>query len=154
MPDVGKKAPAFTLPNQNEEKVALKDLTNKNVVLYFYPRDNTSGCTREAEAFRDRIKEIEKLDAVVVGVSPDSPKSHAKFAEKLGLPFALLSDVDRKVLEKYDALKEKTMYGKKRLGVQRSTYILGKDGKVKKAFPKVKVDGHADEVIAALEELA
>jgi thioredoxin-dependent peroxiredoxin len=154
MPDVGKKAPAFTLPNQNEEKVALKDLTNKNVVLYFYPRDNTSGCTREAEAFRDRIKEIEKLDAVVVGVSPDTPKSHAKFVEKLDLPFALLSDVDRKVLEKYDALKEKTMYGKKRIGVQRSTYILGKDGKVKKAFPKVKVDGHADEVIAALKELS
>jgi len=152
MIEVGKKAPDFTLPNQDNKKVKLSDFSGKNVVLYFYPKDNTSGCTTEACNFRDSFPKLSNLDAVVIGISPDSVESHKKFAEKYNLPFILLADTDKKVLEKFGAWKEKSMYGKKYMGVERTTYIIGKDGKVKKVFEKVKVPNHHNEVIEALKE--
>lgn len=147
----GKKAPAFSLPDQNGNIVSLKKFAGKNVVLYFYPKDNTSGCTKEACSFRDSIGEIEALNAVVIGVSPDSTASHAKFAGKFELPFILLSDTEKTMLQDYGVWQEKSMYGKKYLGVVRTTVIIDPQGKVKKIFPKVKVEGHTDEVIAALK---
>lgn len=147
----GKVAPAFTLTAHTDEKVSLKDFKNKKqVVLYFYPKDNTSGCTKEACAFKDNIKKIEKKDAVVLGVSRDSILSHVKFVEKFQLPFFLLSDPDEEVCKKYDVIQEKVMCGKKTVGIERSTFVIGKDGKIKKIFRKVKVAGHIDEVLAAL----
>jgi len=153
MIEVGKKAPDFTLLNQDGKKVKLSDFTNKNVVLYFYPKDNTSGCTTEACNFRDVFPNLSKLDAVVIGISPDSVDSHKKFAEKYNLTFNLLADTDKKVVEKYGVWKEKSMYGKKYMGVERTTYIIGKDGKVKKVFEKVKVPNHHTEVLEALKSL-
>ncbi|CAG1770068.1 Putative peroxiredoxin bcp [uncultured bacterium] len=147
----GKKAPAFSLPDQNGNIVSLKKFAGKNVVLYFYPKDNTSGCTKEACSFRDSIGEIEALNAVVIGVSPDSTASHAKFAGKFELPFILLSDTEKTMLQDYGVWQEKSMYGKKYFGVVRTTVIIDPQGKVKKIFPKVKVEGHTDEVIAALK---
>jgi peroxiredoxin Q/BCP len=146
----GQKAPAFSLESDAGEKVSLADFAGKNVVLYFYPRDSTPGCTREAEAFRDSAAALKKKNAVVLGVSKDSIASHCKFRDKYSLNFALLSDPDGKVLEKYGAWGEKVMYGKKMMGIIRSTVVIGPDGKIRKLFPKVKVDGHADEVLAAL----
>jgi peroxiredoxin Q/BCP len=147
----GKAAPAFSLPASDGKKVSLKDFKGKKqVVLYFYPRDNTSGCTREACAFRDNMAKVSRKGAVVLGVSRDSIASHEKFIAKFELPFLLLSDADSAVCQKYDVIKEKTMYGKKVKGIERSTFIIDKDGKIKKAFRKVKVDGHVDEVLAAL----
>jgi peroxiredoxin Q/BCP len=146
----GQKAPAFTLEADDGKKVSLGDFAGKNVILYFYPRDNTPGCTREAEAFRDVAAALKKKNAVVLGVSKDSIASHCKFRDKYSLNFPLLSDPDGKVLEKYGAWGEKVMYGKKMMGIIRSTVVIGGDGKIKKLFPKVKVDGHADEVLAAL----
>jgi len=153
MIEVGKKAPDFTLLNQDGKKVKLSDFTNKNVVLYFYPKDNTSGCTTEACNFRDVFPNLSELDAVVIGISPDSVDSHKKFAEKYNLTFNLLADTDKKVVEKYGVWKEKSMYGKKYMGVERTTYIIGKDGKVKKVFEKVKVPNHHTEVLEALKSL-
>lgn len=147
----GKKAPAFSLPDQNGNIVSLKKFAGKNVVLYFYPKDNTSGCTKEACSFRDSIGEIEALNAVVIGISPDSTASHAKFAGKFELPFILLSDTEKTMLQDYGVWQEKSMYGKKYFGVVRTTMIIDPQGKVKKIFPKVKVEGHTDEVIAALK---
>lgn len=147
----GKKAPAFSLPDQNGNIVSLKKFAGKNVVLYFYPKDNTSGCTMEACSFRDSIGEIEALNAVVIGVSPDSTASHAKFAGKFELPFILLSDTEKSMLQEYGVWQEKSMYGKKYFGVVRTTVIIDPQGKIKKIFPKVKVEGHTDEVIAALK---
>jgi peroxiredoxin Q/BCP len=147
----GKAPPAFTLPASDGTKVSLKDFKgNKQVVLYFYPRDNTSGCTREACAFRDKVAKIKRKGAIVLGVSRDSLASHDKFIAKFELPFLLLADEDGKVCEKYDVLKEKTLRGRKSIGIERSTFVIAKDGKVKKIFRKVKVDGHVDEVLAAL----
>jgi thioredoxin-dependent peroxiredoxin len=146
----GQKAPAFTLESDGGEKLSLGDFAGKNVILYFYPRDNTPGCTREAEAFRDVAAALKKKNAVVLGVSKDSIASHCKFRDKYQLNFPLLSDPDGKVLEKYGAWGEKVMYGKKMMGIIRSTVVIGPDGKIKKVFPKVKVDGHADEVLEAL----
>ncbi len=149
----GKTAPAFTLSAHTGEKVSLKDFKGKKqVVLYFYPKDNTSGCTKEACSFKDNIKKIESHDAVVLGASRDSLPSHIKFVEKFGLPFLLLSDEKEELCRKYDVIQEKNMYGKKVMGIERSTFIIGKDGKIKKIFRKVKVDGHTDEVLAALKE--
>ena len=148
--EVGKKAPAFSLPASNGETVALKDLEGKSVVLYFYPKDDTPGCTKEACDFRDALKKFTRKDAVVLGVSPDSVKSHDKFIAKFDLPFLLLADQDHKVTEKYGAWVEKSMYGKKYMGVERSTFVIGPDGKVKAIFRKVKVDGHVDAVLAAV----
>lgn len=146
----GAKAPAFKLAADSGETVSLADFAGKNVVLYFYPRDSTPGCTREAEAFRDAAAQLKKKNAVVLGVSKDSIASHCKFRDKYELNFPLLSDPDGTTIEKYGAWGEKTLYGKKSMGIIRSTVVIGPDGKIKKVFPKVKVDGHADEVLAAL----
>ncbi len=133
----GKAPPAFTLEDAGGKKVSLADFAGKNVILYFYPRDDTPGCTKEACGFRDDWKEIQKLNAVVLGVSADSGESHRKFTAKYKLPFPLLSDPDRKIMEKYGAYGEKTMYGKKTVGVIRSTVWIGPDGKVKKHWARV-----------------
>ncbi|MAT70457.1 MAG: thioredoxin-dependent thiol peroxidase [Planctomycetaceae bacterium] len=150
----GKKAPAFTLPADDGSKVKLSDLAGSPVVLYFYPKDDTPGCTREACAFRDRKKDLQKLGAVVLGVSPDTVEKHEKFRDKYDLNFPLLADADHKIAEKYGAWREKNMYGKKSMGIQRSTYLIGADGKVVKVWKAVKVDGHDEQVLAALKELA
>jgi peroxiredoxin Q/BCP len=152
MVEIGKKAPQFTLPDSYGNKVALKDFLGKKVVLYFYPKDNTSGCTKEALAFKEALPEIEKRNAVVLGVSKDSQESHVKFAKKYELPFTLLSDEKLKVIQKYGVWVEKSMYGKKYMGVQRSTFIIDEKGKVKKIFRKVKVAKHIEEVLKALDE--
>ena len=148
----GKAAPAFTLKDADGNKVALKDLKGKNVVVYFYPKDDTPGCTKEACGFRDLWKEIEKTGTVVLGVSPDDGASHQKFAAKYELPFTLLSDPDKKVMEKYGAWGEKNMYGKKTMGVIRSTVLIGPDGKVKKHWKRVaKAETHPEKVLEVLE---
>jgi peroxiredoxin Q/BCP len=148
----GHKAPAFNLPSSTGGKLALKDLAGKYVILYFYPRDNTPGCTTEANEFNAALRKIQARDAVVVGVSKDSIDSHCKFADKFKLKFPLLSDADGTMLEKYGAWGEKNMYGKKSMGIIRSTVLIGPDGKVIKHFPKVKVKGHVEAVIEALNE--
>jgi len=148
----GKAAPAFSLPDAHGDPVALKDFKGQDVIVYFYPRDDTPGCTKEAEGFRKLHKKLEKLNAVVIGVSPDSSASHAKFASKYKLPFTLLSDPDRSVMEKYGAFGEKMMYGKKTMGVIRSTVWVGPDGKVKKHWARVpKAADHPQKVLEALE---
>lgn len=149
----GKKAPAFALTDAEGKKVTLADFAGKDLVLYFYPRDNTPGCTKEACSFRDLWKDLEKRGAVVVGVSPDSTASHQKFAKQYGLPFRLLSDPDKKSMVAYGAYGEKMLYGKKTVGVIRSTVWIGPDGKVKKHWKKVaKAEDHPAQVLAALEE--
>jgi peroxiredoxin Q/BCP len=153
MPEVGDRAPAFTLPDQSGEPVKLSDFKGKAVVLYFYPKDDTPGCTREACSFRDEHSALVKAGAVVLGVSPDSTASHQKFAGKFKLPFPLLADTDHTVSEKYGAWGEKSLYGRKFMGITRSTFLIGKDGNVARVWPKVKVDGHVDEVQKALAEL-
>ena len=149
----GKKAPSFTLKDDAGNKVKLSDLKGNPVVLYFYPRDDTPGCTKEACAFRDRYKELQKLGAQLFGVSADSAESHTKFREKYKLPFPLLVDEKRTMIEKYGAWREKNMYGKKSMGIQRSTYLIDADGKVAKVWKRVKVDGHDQQVIDALNDL-
>ena len=152
MIEEGKPAPQFTLTDPEGNKVALKDLRGRNVIVYFYPRDDTPGCTKEACAFRDLDKAIEKTDTVVLGISPDSEESHAKFAAKYKLPFTLLSDPTRKVMEKYEAYGEKMMYGKKTMGVIRSTVWIGPNGKVVKHWRKVaRAADHPAKVLEALE---
>ena len=153
MPTIGKAAPAFTLETDGGERLALKDLKGKPVVLYFYPKDDTSGCTTEACEFRDAVPRFKKSKAVVLGVSPDSVKSHQKFKAKYKLPFTLLADPDHTVCEKYGVWKEKSMYGRKYMGVERTTFIIDAAGKVAKIFEKVKPAGHAAAVEAALAEL-
>ena len=148
----GKAAPAFTLPDADGNKVALKDLRGRDVIVYFYPRDNTPGCTKEACGFRDLWSDIQQAGAVVLGVSPDSQAAHEKFAVQHDLPFTLLSDPDKKVMEKYGAWGEKTMYGKKTVGVIRSTVWVGADGKVKKHWRRVaKAAEHPAKVLEALQ---
>ncbi len=147
----GKAAPAFTLPDADGKKVKLADLRGKDVIVYFYPRDDTPGCTKEACGFRDLWRDIERAGAVVVGVSPDDGASHRKFASKYELPFTLLSDPDRKVMTSYGAWGEKTMYGKKTTGVIRSTVWIGPDGKVKKHWKRVaQAADHPQQVLEAL----
>ncbi|MCO6474580.1 MAG: thioredoxin-dependent thiol peroxidase [Melioribacteraceae bacterium] len=150
---VGQKAPQFTLPNQDGNKISLKDYLGKVVVLYFYPKDMTSGCTKEACDFRDEFPNFKKLKAEVIGISKDSVKSHQKFIEKNNLPFTLLSDEEKKVLEKYDVWKEKSMYGKKYMGIERTTFLIDENGKIIKIYPKVKVNGHAENILKDLKEL-
>ena len=149
----GKKAPAFTLTADDGTKVRLSQFAGQPVVLYFYPKDDTPGCTREACAFRDRSDELTEQDAIVLGVSCDDTASHVKFRDKFELNFPLLSDTDHKVAEKYGAWREKNMYGKKSMGIQRSTFLIDANGKVAKVWKRVKVDGHDEQVLAALAEL-
>jgi peroxiredoxin Q/BCP len=149
----GRKAPDFELPATGGEPVRLSALRGQTVVLYFYPRDNTPGCTREACAFQASMAKLRSAGAVVLGVSPDSLESHAKFRKEHGLRFDLLSDPDKKVATKYGAWGEKLMYGKKVTGMIRSTFLIDAGGTVRKVFPRVRVDGHADQVLAALKEL-
>ena len=148
----GKAAPAFTLKDQNGNKVALKDLKGKHVIVYFYPRDDTPGCTLEACGFRDYWKAIKKSGAVVLGISPDDEASHQKFINKYKLPFTLLCDPDKKVMTKYEAYGEKMMYGKKTVGVIRSTVWIGPDGKVIKHWRKVpRAADHPEKVLEAIQ---
>ena len=147
----GRLAPAFTLPDQSGSKVALRDLRGKDVIVYFYPRDDTPGCTKEACGFRDAWDDLEEMGVVVLGVSPDDQASHERFRNKYGLPFTLLSDTDKKVMTRYGAFGEKTMYGKKTTGVIRSTVWIGPDGKVKKHWRRVaKAADHPAKVLEAL----
>ena len=148
----GDKAPAFSLPSDTGESIALTDFKGKPVVLYFYPKDDTTGCTVEACEFRDSWREVKRSGAVVLGVSPDSAVSHQKFKAKYSLPFPLLADQDHKVAEAYGAWGEKSMYGRKYRGILRTTFLIGKDGKITRVFEKVKPKGHAAEVLAALNE--
>lgn len=148
----GLKAPAFALPDSTGKKVSLKDFAGKKVVLYFYPKDNTSGCTKEACDFRDSFPNFKKLKAIVLGVSADSVESHAKFSSKHELPFILLSDADKIALEKYGVWKEKSMYGRKFMGIERTTFVIDEKGKIVKIFPKVKVNGHVEEVLKVLNQ--
>ena len=148
----GKPAPPFTLEGGDGKRVSLEDFAGKNVILYFYPRDDTPGCTKEACGFRDLWKEIGKKNTVVLGVSADTGESHRKFASKYKLPFPLLSDPDRKTMKTYGAYGEKTMYGKKTVGVIRSTVWIGPDGRVQKHWARVSdAAKHPEQVLAALE---
>ncbi|MCX7617558.1 thioredoxin-dependent thiol peroxidase [Tepidiforma sp.] len=151
MPDVGAAAPAFSLPDQDGNTVSLADFAGKWVVLYFYPKDDTPGCTKEACSFRDRHAELQAKGAVVLGVSGDSSASHRKFADKYSLPFPLLADTEHEVARAYGAWGTKKMYGKEYEGMIRSTVVIDPAGKVVKTWPKVKPDGHGDEVLAWLE---
>lgn len=146
----GKKVPEFKLSSDDEKVISLKDFKGKKIILYFYPKDNTSGCTEEACNFRDKYDEIEKLNAVVIGVSKDSISSHKKFKSKYNLPFILLSDENNEILEKFGVWKEKSMYGKKYMGIERTTFIIDENGKLIEKFEKVKVKGHIDEVLKSL----
>ena len=150
---IGDKAPSFKLKNQDDKLVSLSDLKGKPVVLYFYPKDDTSGCTKEACNFRDEFPKFGKMKAEIIGVSADSVESHKRFAQKYKLPFNLLSDEKKAVLEKYGVWQEKSMYGKKYMGIVRTTFIIDAKGKISKIFPKVKVENHNQEVMQALKEL-
>jgi len=148
----GKAAPDFTLTSDTGETVSLSSLRGKPVVLYFYPKDNTPGCTKQACGIRDAWGEFERRGAVVLGMSPDSVKKHAKFREKYALPFTLLADEDHAVAEKYGVWVEKSFAGKKYMGVERSTFIIDAEGNLSKVMRRVKPDTHADDVLAALPE--
>ena len=150
----GTKAPSFSLTADNGSKIKLSDLKGTPVVLYFYPKDDTPGCTKQACAFRDQKQALKKLGATVLGVSPDDVDSHVDFVKKYKLNFTLLADPGHKVAEKYGAWREKNMYGKITMGIQRSTYLIDAEGKVVKLWKRVKVDGHDEQVLKALTELA
>lgn len=144
---VNDKAPDFKLQSGNGETISLKDYRGKKVVLYFYPKDDTPGCTAESCDFRDNIKKFEKKNTVIIGVSADSVKSHRKFTEKYNLPFTLLSDETNEMLITYGVWQEKTMYGRKYMGIVRTTFIINEKGVIEKIYEKVKVQGHAEEVL-------
>ncbi|TLZ71902.1 MAG: thioredoxin-dependent thiol peroxidase [Methanobacteriota archaeon] len=146
----GKPAPPFTLEGGDGKRVSLEDFAGKNVILYFYPKDDTPGCTKEACSFRDNLARVRSKGAIVLGVSKDDLESHAKFRKKYSLSFPLLSDPEGKVLDAYGVWKEKNLYGKMFMGIERTTYVIDEGGRVKKVFPRVKVDGHVDEVLAVL----
>jgi peroxiredoxin Q/BCP len=143
----------FTLQTHEDKTVHLKDYTGRPVVLFFYPRADTPGCTIEACGFRDVFKKIQAAGAVVLGISRDTPKAQKKFKEKYSLPYTLLADVDEKVCKQFGVIKEKNMYGKKVMGIERTTFLIGPDRKLLKIFPKVKPEGHAEEVLAVLQEM-
>ena len=151
---IGDKAPAFSMETDGGGKVALADLKGKTVVLYFYPKDDTPGCTKEACGFRDNLPDFSKLDAVVIGVSRDSAASHDKFKRKLALPFALASDADGKMSTAYGTWVEKSMYGRKYMGIDRSTYLIDGAGVIRRVWRKVRVPGHVTEVLAAARAIA
>lgn len=144
---IGDKVPDFSLTADSGEKISLKDLRGKKVVLYFYPKDMTSGCTQEACDFRDSIKKFERKNTVVIGVSPDDTKSHNKFKDKYELPFTLLSDETKTMLNDYGVWQEKSMYGRKYMGVVRTTFIIDEKGIIEKIYEKVKVPGHIEELL-------
>ncbi|HEY1716803.1 MAG TPA: thioredoxin-dependent thiol peroxidase [Verrucomicrobiae bacterium] len=146
----GGKAPEFSANASGGGKISLADFKDKNVILYFYPKDDTPGCTKEACAFRDNFSEFKKRGAIVLGVSTDSAKSHDKFVEKFKLPFMLLADEDKKIVEAYGVWGEKSFMGRKYMGTHRVTFLIGGDGRIKKIWPQVKPDEHAEEVLAAL----
>ena len=147
--EIGKKAPPFTLHGTGGEW-SLADAVGHAVVIYFYPRDNTPGCTQEGESFTANYPQFKKSKTLIFGISADSLESHEKFKKKMSFPFELLSDTDQKVCKLYDVIQEKSMYGKKYMGVERTTFVIDPKGKIKKIFPKVKVEGHAEEVLAAI----
>jgi len=147
-----KKAPNFSLIGSDNNTHSIGDFLGKNIVLYFYPKDNTQGCTNEAMNFRDSKEILDELDTVIIGISKDSVKSHERFIEKQELNFLLLADEDKSVCQLYDVLKEKNMYGKKTIGIERSTFIINKDGYIVKEFRKVKVPGHVDTVVNFIKE--
>jgi len=149
--EVGGKAPALSLPDQSGNPVSLKDFAGKQVVLYFYPKDDTPGCTKESCDFRDAEASMKKAGAVILGVSFDGQESHRKFIKKFTLPFTLLSDENKVAAKAYGVYKEKSMYGKKYWGIERSTFVIDPAGKLKAIFRKVKVNSHVDEVLAALK---
>ena len=151
MLEVGTKAPGFTLPDQNGEQKSLSDYKGQKVILYFYPKDNTSGCTKQACAFGDLYPQFREKGAVVLGVSKDSVASHKRFEEKYGRPFTLLSDVDKTVIQAYDVWKEKKLYGKVSFGVVRTTYLIDEDGIIVKAFGKVKAADNPAQMLGELE---
>jgi peroxiredoxin Q/BCP len=151
--DPGKKAPSFSLPDQTGTKHSLADYAGQPVIVYFYPKDDTPGCTKESCAFQDNLPKFKKSKAAVIGVSVLNSASKAKFADKYGLKFPLLADEDHSVMEKFGVWQEKSMYGKKYMGVARTTYLIGPDGKVARRWDGVKVDGHAEEVLAAVQSL-
>jgi thioredoxin-dependent peroxiredoxin len=153
MVEAGQPTPEFTLHDQDGQTVSLKQLEGHPVVLYFYPKDDTSGCTKEACAFRDARADYEKAGAKVIGVSPDEVKTHRKFADKYELPFTLLADPEKAVCQAYGVWKQKSMYGKTYMGVERTTFVIDQRGKVAKVFTKVKVDGHAGAVLEAIKAL-
>ena len=148
--EVGRPAPDFSAPDETGRTVRLADLRGKKVVLYFYPKDDTPGCTKEACSFRDGASELRALGAVVYGVSIDSVESHRRFKQKYHLTFPLLSDAEKRLVSAYGVWKEKSLYGRTFLGIERTTVLIDEQGRIAKVFPKVKVDGHFDEVIAAL----
>ena len=150
---VGKKVPDFTLPATGNQEISLSDLKGKNVVVYFYPKDSTPGCTLEGQDFRDQINKFRRRKTVILGISRDSIKSHENFKAKQGFPFELLSDADEKVCRLFDVIKEKNMYGRKVMGIERSTYLLDAKGVLRREWRKVKVKGHVDEVLEAISEL-
>ena len=147
---VGERAPDFTLPNQDGEQVSLKDYADKRVIVYFYPKDDTPGCTKEACSIRDNFPALSEKDAVVFGISADNVESHKKFKEKFDLPFTLLSDPEKEVIKAYGAWGTKKMYGKEYEGIMRYTYVIGPDGTVEKAFDKVKSAQHGEELLGVL----
>jgi len=149
----GDAAPSIRAADERGEPFNLASLKGKNVVLYFYPKADTPGCTRESCEFRDHSKKFAKADTVIVGVSPDKSAAQFKFKDKFDLPFTLLADTDHQVAESYGAWVEKSMYGRKYMGIERSTFLIGKDGKLKRIFRKVKPDGHAEKVFEALVTL-
>jgi peroxiredoxin Q/BCP len=153
IPQAGESAPAFDTVADNGEKLSLQSLQGKKVVLYFYPKDNTPGCTTEAEAFRDHYAEFQAAGAEIIGVSKDSVKKHCNFRDRLSLPFPLISDEDDTVCERYGVWQEKKMYGKSFMGISRTTFLIDGQGKIAQIWEKVKVKGHAEEVLAAAKEL-
>lgn len=152
MPEVGELAPEINLPDQNRNPVSLSELRGKTVALFFYPKADTPGCTVEACAFRDAQKSFEGANIVVLGISPDTSRAQLKFAEKFDLPYRLLADTEHTVAEAYGVWIEKSMYGKKYMGVDRTTFVIGPDGKLSHIFRKVKVEDHANEVFQAIQE--
>ena len=151
--EVGKNAPAFSLTSDAGEKISLADLKGKNVVLYFYPKDDTPGCTIEAQDFTKKLPEFEALDTIVLGISKDTVKSHCKFIEKYDLKITLLADETQKTCTDYEVIKEKSMLGKKYIGIERSTFLINKIGKIQKIWRGVKVNGHVEEVLEALKQI-
>jgi len=153
-PTVGKKAPAFNLASTGDKKIQLSSLKGSNVVLFFYPRDATPGCTSEAQDFRDSLKKFQQHDTVILGISQDSVASHEKFRDKHDMGFDLLSDEPGDVCEKYDVIKLKKMYGKEFMGIERSTFLIDSEGVLRHEWRKVKVAGHVDEVLTAVKALS